>query len=425
MKCLYCKNPAKADDYICGEEECVRQIARQMTLNASLFEGQGKYIQILQDENFFDRCCKEVGKKVAGEEDTIRAIFLCCAGRLVKNNQPASYNLLVNSESGAGKDYVTERVLKMLPKEEYVKRTRISPTTFTYWHNAKFEPEWTWDKKVCYLEDCSNNLLNHEVFKVMASSGSHATVVIDQRATDIEINGKPVIIVTSASVTPNPEMVRRLCPIKLDESMAQSNLIIRKQVEFVMKGYDEPYDEDLISAQKYLQRVSVRISFTETLALIFYDKPIIVRTHFRRFLDYMMASAAFHQFQRQRDVDGFIIAEAKDYEIAREVFLKLTPYSSLVPLTKDQTRLLKIIEDNFGESLTPVIDIEPKITFMSDKWLRIQLDELAEKKYLQKNMYEEVLSDSDEGRVRLKKYIAYKFIRNEKLILPKWNEIQI
>src|SRR3989338_2079953 len=69
----------------------------------------------------------ELDKKIVGEIEARKVIFLCAAGgRLVENAQIASFNLLVNDEAGTGKDYVTSKTLEILPKEVYIHKTRIS-----------------------------------------------------------------------------------------------------------------------------------------------------------------------------------------------------------------------------------------------------------------------------------------------------------
>jgi len=166
-------------------------------------------LKFLNRPTLLDDIVEDIGKKVVGERDTIKTIFLCSMGSLVENVNKTSNNLIVNSTTGSGKDWVVERTLEIIPKDRWVKRTRISEKVFTYWHNPKFEPEWTWDGKIFYNEDVSNTILNSDVFKVMSSTGSIATVLVNQRPIDIEIVGTPVMIVTTESASPSREITRR------------------------------------------------------------------------------------------------------------------------------------------------------------------------------------------------------------------------
>lgn len=287
----------------------------------------------------------EFDKQIVGEIPTRKVIFLCACGRLVENCQIASYNLLVTSSAGAGKDYVVNKVLSILPSQYYVKKTRISPTVFTYWHNAKYEPEWNWDGKVFYTEDISESVMNSEVFKVMTSSGSQATIVIKQRAVDIDIKGKPVVITTTATATPNPELTRRFEFCNLDEGIEQTKEIMKRHSEYAQKGILPCFDKDYTSAMQYLQRVKVKIPFANLIHSYFPDKNIMMRTKYPRFLDFIKASCAFHQFQRKKDKEGYYIAEELDYEIAREAIKKLASNKYLIPLTINQKKIMAILEN--------------------------------------------------------------------------------
>lgn len=300
---------------------------------------------LLKNPDLFEIICREFDKKIVGEVETRKVIFLCAGGgRLVENCQIASFNLLVNDDAGTGKDYVVGSVLDILPKEVYIHKTRISPTVFTYWHNAKFEPEFTWNGKVFYPEDISENVLNSDVFKVMCSKGSSATMVIKQQAYEIEINGKPVMITTTASATPNPELTRRFVILNLDSSEDQTKAIMKKHSEFKKKGIVPEYNPVIIEAMKKLKRVKVKIPFADLIYNHFPVKNVIMRTHYPRFLDFISASAGIYQFQRKKDKEGYVLAEPQDFEIARKCFMKLCSNKYMIPLTINQKKILEVFE---------------------------------------------------------------------------------
>lgn len=318
-------------------------------------------LKILKDPNLFDKITiDEMDKKIVKEIPTRKSIFLCSQGRLVENCQIASFNLLINDEAGAGKDYVTSKVLEINPSEIYIKKTRISPTVFTYWHNSHYEPEWTWDGKIFYTEDISESVLNSEVFKVMCSSGSQATIVVRQRAIDIDINGKPVIITTTANSIPNPELTRRFEIVNLDESVDQTKEIMKRHSLYAVKGISPEYNERIIKSLSYLKRVKVKIPYAELLTNLFPATNIMMRTKFPRFLDLIRASTAFHQYQRAIDEEGFYLSNDQDYKIATEVMQKLISNKYLISLTKNQRKIVEFIESmtdinpNYSESATKI-----------------------------------------------------------------------
>lgn len=301
------------------------------------------HFNLLLDKDLFNKITiDEFNKKVVGEIKARRVLFLCAAGgRLVINSQVASYNILVNDDAGAGKDYVTNSVLSILPQETYIHKTRISPTVLTYWHNAENEPSWTWDGKVFYTEDISETVLNSDVFKVMSSSGSKATIVIKQRAVDITISGKPVMITTTAAAVPNPELIRRYIILNLDCSQNQTKAILKRHSEFREKGIIPEYNHDYTEALRLLKRVKVKIPFARLIDQYFPTENIIMRTHYPRFLDFISSSAAFHQYQRKKDNEGFILANGEDYDLARECFITITSNKFMIPLTINQKKIFE------------------------------------------------------------------------------------
>jgi hypothetical protein len=366
---------------------------------------------MLACKDLFDMVTRrELDKVIVGEVEARQCIFLCAMGMFVENATTSSYNLLVNDVAGAGKDYICGKTLGILPKKRYHKRTRISPTAFTYWHNAKYEPHWTWDGKVLYLEDIQNAVLNSPVFKVMCSSGSHATIVKDQRAIDIEIKGKPVMVITSATAAPNPELTRRFTILNLDSGIDQTKAIIDRHCNAAINGEVPEILPEFTEMFWGLTKVKVKIPFADKLAKHIPPRSVIMRTHILRFLDYIKASAAFHQWQRKYTEDGFILATGQDYEIARTVMQKTTSNNFMIPLTKDQRRIMEFFAEEQNQNLWfTVQELEPKITWMSDRWLRKQLDRLVEYGLLNKDL-------EDDER---KKHIIYGFMSSERIELPE------
>lgn len=369
---------------------------------------------------------RELAKKIEGEVDTRKTIIVCACGVLVQNSSLASYNLLVNSESGTGKDWVTSKSLEILPSSWVVRKTRISENVFSYWHNPRFEPEWSWDGKVFYNEDISNRVLNSDVFKVMASSGSDATVLVHQTPVDIPIKGKPVMIVTAASTSPSKEILRRFTILNLDEGVEQTKAIIRRQAKLAAKGEGIEYDSQLVQALAKLKRVRVKVPFAESLVELFPAGHVIMRTHFNRFLDYVKASAALYQYQREVDSDGFHLATGQDYDIAREAILKTSSNASMIPLTKDEQRLLDVfkkLDKKAQETLAPaepgfydISELGQHVTFFNESKLRRELDKLAELGFLQK--------DAQMKEEAKKKVYVYQRAEIGIVEIPKWGELK-
>ncbi len=368
---------------------------------------------ILTNPDLLELIDKELDKTIVEEHETRKAILLNTCGKYVKNANIASFNLCVNSNSGAGKDYITKNVLKIFPSTDIEIRTRISPTALTYWHNSKFEPEWTWENKVLVLLDISNTILNCDVFKLMCSDEIYSTVTIEQRAYDIKIQGKPVIIITTASANPKSEMLRRFPFLQLDETVNQTKSIKKAQAKAAIEGVSLKYNPLITSALGKIGRVRVKIPFADRLIDVFPDEHIIMRTHFSRLLDYIKASAALYQFQREKDNEGFVIAQPPDYDNATILLQKTTSNPMMIPLSRKQQMLLA--ECRRLGTFT-VKELEPHIPFLVQSKIYSSLDTLQEYGFLNSFIKE---TEESKRPVRYYSFVEF-YIKN----IPTWDEIE-
>jgi len=387
--------------------------------------------ELLKNPDLFSLIINELGKKIVGENETKICVFLVACGVFVENPaEYTSFNLMVNSPSGSGKDYLIKNVLSIFPKPLYEKKSRITEKVLTYWHNTIIDPEWTWDGKILYLEDITNSILNGEVVKVFSSSGTDATVLVKQWAKDFKVNGKPVLFLTIAAAHPDKENLRRYVNVDLDETVNQTQAITKFQCECAEKGLvsGSEYNPIFTEALNQLKRVKVKIPFGKILENVFIGKEnIILRTVNQRFIDFIKASAALHQYQREKDNDGFILAEEQDYEIARVALLKTMSNPFSIPLTKEQKKILEIFktkltdlkEDTIDEGTRlrnyfSVAEIE-KYTDLSDKWLRKKLDDLTELGFLKKDRD---VRESNDRKVMVYKYEDFSIIN-----IPTYQEL--
>lgn len=356
--------------------------------------------------------CEIQNKKVVGEKETIEAIFIITNCRKVKNIKPTSSNLLVNDESGLGKDFITKAVLDIYPKKDIVYRTKITPELLTYWHNPKFEPDWTWEGKVFYLEDASNKIINSDVFKVFSSGGSKATVLIKQTPVDIEVKGKPSMIVTSAEVNPKNENLRRYPICFLDDSDEQTLNIMIRQSEEDETGDTLDYNPIITRALDKLERVKVVIPFAKKLPE-FFPKNRFMRTHYKRFLDIIKSVTCLYQYQRKKDENGNVISEGNDYEVARRILLKTASNPSMIPLTKQMKDFLDYFKKNIGDWYS-IPDIDNQFV-VSDRTLQ---------KWVKKLYKYGFLKTKQEKREGVKRPVpTYSFNEINQIEIPNWDSV--
>ena len=383
--------------------------------------------QCLKDPILLDRLVLDgLDEVMVGEDSARKVVFICAIGGFVENANNTSYNLLVNSESGAGKDHLVSTVMKLFPEEMVCKRTRISPMALTYWHNSLFEPAWTWNGKILYLEDCSNAILNSDVFKVFTSGGSHATIVKDQRAVDIEIKGKPVVIITSASADPEPELIRRFSVVNLTETKEQTKEVMMKWADNSIRGDLKEVNNDYSKSLSLLKSGKVVIPWARKLVSKFPQDHIVMRTNFSRFLDYVKASCILHQYSREKDIEGNYIAVKQDYLIAKECILATSCNNKMIPLTKSQRELIEVMKqfgmniigegENEREIGWSLNELSSKISLYGRTQLYQHLNKLSGYGFIEKSSFR--------GDYDKKPYVTYYYKIQDELKIPTWQELK-
>jgi len=295
---------------------------------------------------------------IVGNEDSILVLLNKIGLRGVSNSDPVSSNLIVSGYTGMGKDFIVGTLCKLLlPKDLYVHRIHLTEKVFIYW-------SMNWKGKVLHFEDPAFGLLNSPIFKTIASGGRKATVVKHQDAVDIEINGKPVMIVTSMNVFVGVEGVRRWDMLRLEYSKELSKAVLKSIAENDSFRRLSDSDSKFLKCFTDLAPVSVSIPFRNNLASVLPNN-LLAMTLFRKFLDYIRSSAVLH---------GRVVANWFDYEYARLCFWKLNSLGS-VPLNAVEKEFVDVLrESSYPLKISEILD---RFTH-SESWIRRHKDRLKE-----------------------------------------------
>ncbi len=303
-------------------EKCGKKLEKSISSNSMLHpNGNPKCpideYPILKNPKIFDLIDGELEKTIENEKIARRATLLSCLSVFVKG---AQLNTCLTDESSAGKSWIAKQIIRLFPESFVEYYTKMTPEAFTYLHPSDKEPDFSWDGKICYLEDTSNKLLDCQVFKVMASEGSRAAVVMKQQTVVIDIHGQPMMLITTASATPNIEVANRFNFISLDRSEGQTRSVLMRIGRNKKRGKTEVYSEQVKGAIQRLERVAVKIPYAEKIAESYPSKFVRARRDITRFFNLIEASAAIHQYQRKKDNEDYVIATIEDYNLAKEVY---------------------------------------------------------------------------------------------------------
>jgi len=97
--------------------------------------------EILKDPQLLDKIDLELDKKVVGEHESRKTIFMVANMRNVENLSKATDNLMVNAPSGTGKDHLCEAIFDLIPEEEKEELIRTTPKVLAYTRNRKLIKE--------------------------------------------------------------------------------------------------------------------------------------------------------------------------------------------------------------------------------------------------------------------------------------------
>jgi hypothetical protein len=367
--------------------------------------------EILRDENLLVRIVNEVHKEgLVNEEKSTLVLIIKIFLRLVINASATSSNILVSDKTGSGKDVIVFCVcITILPENHYHHRTDISDKAFDYWQpiirwevddNGKKIPiKDSWNGHVIHLEDPKDDALTGQSFRVMASGGTEVTKVINLVPVTITIDGKPVIIVTSLHATIDEEGQRRWDSLRIDTSEKLTIAVKKKILSRASGKNNHDKDESFRHAIKFLlSPYSVVIPYAEELDP-YLPNNLIMRTQTKKLLDYIKASAVLHQWQREKDEQGRLIATWFDYDYARFVFTILKDVEG-VTLNSAEEEFIAFLREQNGS--IPIKDAVEKFKKRSIAWVYDHLDSFVSKGLIEVS-YEPVDFNRDIKKVRATK----------------------
>ena len=85
-----------------------------------------------------------------------------------------------------------------------------------------------WNYKIFYNEDIRANVLNSETFKTFSSGADLFFTHKDGEAIETQIEGKPVMIITTAKGVSSDELTRRYVNCGLNDSINQTQEIMKR-----------------------------------------------------------------------------------------------------------------------------------------------------------------------------------------------------
>ena len=282
-------------------------------------EGSERYaaaMEILHSDNILE-CVAEAMQALGhvGEWANKKLAFACAvSARAQLPVQPSTH-----AQSSAGKNYLWDTALALVPPELVYKRTGFSA-------KALFRTKMSLKHSVLYIQELagsegadfsirtlqSDNVLRWEATEKQPD-GTMANV-------EYEVEGPCVIVQTTTKNHLHPENETRVVPIYLDETAEQTERITREVLRRAAgKGDVAQNERDALyaawhDAVRLLEPAEVIVPFAERIKVP--STPLRLRRDVPRLLNIIRLVAWVHQHTRDRDEAGHIIATEDDFERA-------------------------------------------------------------------------------------------------------------
>ncbi len=340
-------------------------------------------LSLLKRPNLLDQLARDIDALgFVGEEVNKRLVYLVAISR--KLADPLSAVIL--SQSGAGKSGLTEVIEKLIPPEDVVLLTRLTPQSLYYVDDGFL------DQKLVIIEerygsmeaDYSIRVLQSRK-KLIAAAPIKDPQTGNMRTRVFSVEARAAFIEATTASQLNHENATRCFELSMDESVEQTSRIHERQrlmrtgLGLEMRQKAESIVKRHWNAQRLLEPFPVIIPFADRLT--FPSTWMRTRRDHARFLNLIEVSAFLHQFQRNK-INGAIVATVADYEVAYELAARVltdTLSDLRKPLRDAYERIGSLCQENEGSISRREIR---QALSVPDSTVRRWLAELVELEYL-------------------------------------------
>jgi DNA primase len=344
-------------------------------------ERRERALKLLEEPDFLDRAVDDTARLGHVGEQVTKKLALICAVSARSGNpiQPSTH-----AQSSAGKNALWDTVLSLLPEEMVVRRSGLSA-------KALFRTEANLKGAVLYLQEVAGSEDASYTIRVMQSDGR-----LEYESTEkmpdggmknvvYKTEGPTVIVQTTTRNHLHPENETRVFPIYIDESEEQTGRIVQSILKEVSGSGIRQAEREAIrqrwrDAIRLLEPAEVIIPYAGRVEIP--SSPIRIRRDVRRLVDVVRVVAWLHQYQRERDGEGRILASEEDFATALSLVSEsLTrAWKTLTPSEEKVLSAIKKLPEHLRRSGFRRRDL--KVPGVSDRQVKEVLKSLTENGYL-------------------------------------------
>jgi DNA primase catalytic core len=304
-------------------------------------------LRLLGAPDLLDQIQRDLGTiGTVGEQDNRLLCYLAALSR--KLSEPLS--VLIVSRSAAGKSHLADAVVRLVPREELRRYTRVTGQALFYTEEEALRHKLVSIEEAAGAEEAAYSI------RTLQSAGELTVAVTTKdprdgrlRTDEYHVKGPASFLVTSTSSELDPETQSRFLVLAVDESRAATERILSAQREAqTLEGLSRRREADAIARrhhamQRLLEPISVVIPFAPRLR--FPSGTLRARRDHKKYLGLIETVAFLHQHQRERkqaEVSGeplcYIEATVRDVALVNR--LALSAFSRTLDELSPQARSL-------------------------------------------------------------------------------------
>ena len=277
---------------------------------------------VLQNGEPIERAYLDAGiVGVVGESLTIITLYLTGVSRLLK--RPMA--IIVQGSSSSGKSYSVESVEKLFPPETKLVAQQMTPQALFHLPPGALRNKYVISGERSRIEN-DDRAEATRALREMLSAGKLRKLMPEKVGgaivTKLIEQDGPISYVESTTLgTIFEEDLNRCILIHTDETSEQTRRILRAAATNSFST-DERAIQRQYAIQRMLKPYEVVIPYAEALAEYFPAEKVETRRMFPMLLSCIQAATLLHQYQRQVDSDGRLIANEDDYATVFQIMRK-------------------------------------------------------------------------------------------------------
>ncbi len=298
---------------------------------------------------------------LVGEERNALLLLLAAVARI----SPEPISVVVKGPSSAGKSFLLTTVLKTLCGEAYLDYTTISP------HFLNYDTAPIAHRIVVLMEApglahsaTSDGDTTAYVARSLLSEGCIRTGTVERGDSGLEAKtivrpGPAALWTTTTRSKLDEELETRLLSLSIrDDPEQTARIIAATAARYDASAAPTPDLPAWHALHALLQQhapMHVRIPYSQTLGELMEKRQVRARRDFSKLLALIGASAILHHHQRQRDIDGCIIADVADYYYVHAVAASLfqaTAAEGCTPAVREAVQAVAALTGELSSAVT-------------------------------------------------------------------------